>query len=64
MKPVHSYPAGKDSRAGAASRSQSAKQRELVRRGSDSGNAAKHANHMVARQSTGDPNADTSDGGM
>lgn len=59
-KVVQSYPAGNDSRAGAASRSQSAKHKELVRRGSDSGNASKHAGNMVAKQSTGNPDGNPS----
>jgi hypothetical protein len=64
MSAVRTYPAGKDSRAGAASRSADAKRRELVRRGSDSANAAKHVRNMVARQSTGNPDGTPSDGGM
>jgi hypothetical protein len=54
-KLVKAYPAGNDSRAGAASRSQAHKQRELMRRGSSSENASKHARNMVACQSTGNP---------
>jgi hypothetical protein len=54
-KVVKAYPAGNDSRAAASERSAAAKQKELVRRGSPSGNASKHAGNMVARQSTGNP---------
>ena len=63
-KVVKTYPAGSDSRSGAVDRSVAAKKAELVRRGSDAGNAAKHAKNMTGKQlprltpntSTGDPN--------
>jgi hypothetical protein len=48
-RPVRDYPAGNDSRHSAAQRSQGHKQKELVRRGSSSDNAAKHAGNMVAK---------------
>jgi len=63
-KVVKHYPAGNDSRHEAAERSASAKSAELRRRGSDSGNASKHARNMVAKQHGGDPDADTSNGGF
>jgi hypothetical protein len=63
-KLVKSYPAGNDGRIGAIERITAKKTGELMRRGSNSGNARKHAEHMVARQSTGNPDGTPSDGGM